>query len=316
MKPTTYEHGQVHGKRTETAPRPRSPRCPPARTETDVLRYLLGGRTREVGDVDGVAVVVRADEFPAGAGGAPTALLDRAWYRGGAPLDARTLWILRFGLVHVLGPDAAQLRRRRRDDRAARDRASSRLEDLRVALRRALALHPGALGRRLRLDQFDASPGVVREIYPEAERLLSLVEAARGLDPRPQIRRVPSLEGLHADCERIWSAVRHDAGDDLPRLVFAAACRDGGLTWPYEAAMVAALEANNPDAMRFGSGSRLLDPVYRRHALDYWRKAFRDLDLLLERPAVRENARAAGGARWISARSGHGRHAETAKRSS
>lgn len=309
----------MHGERTEcapAAPRTRSPKCPPARTETDVLRYLLGGRTREVGDVDDVAVVVRADEFPIATGGAPRLLLDRAWYRGIAPLDASTLWILRFGIVHILGPDAAALHRRRLEERTTRDRAASRLADLRVALRRTLVLHPGVLGRRLRLDQFDASPSVVREIYAQAEQLLALVDSARGLDARPQIRRVPSLEGLDARCRRIWKAVLHRADDDLPRLVFAAACREAGLRWPYEAAMVAALEANNTDAMRFGSGSRLLDPVYRRHALDYWRKAFRDLDVLLERRAVSENPPAAGGARWTSARSAPGERAGRGKRSS
>lgn len=318
MKSSTYEHEQTHGGNTECSRavrRPRSPRCPPVRSEADALRHLLGGRTREVGEVDDVAVVVRADEFPAADGGTPRALLDRASYRGNAPLDARTLWILRFGIVHILGPDAAELHRRRRDERAARDRAASRIEGLRIALRRALVLHPGALGRRLGLDQFDASPGAVRKIYSQAERLLAIVEAAHGLDARPQIRRVPSLEGLEARCRRIWKAAQHDADDDLARLVFAAACIEAGLRWPYEAAMVAALEAENPDAMWFGSGSRLLDPVYRRHALDYWRKAFRDLHLL-ERHLPRENARAARGATWISRTSGSGSRAAPASKRS
>lgn len=273
---TSKKAGDVGPHAADIPPtQPRSPRCPPVRDEAALLAHLLGLRAIVVGEVDGIALAVRADDIPTDdAETAPDRMLAAARTGTAGRIDAQALWILRHGLVHVLGRDAAALRATREARRRARQRVTARLADLRVALEDVLALagHPaaGTLAADSRHD----------DLLDRAEQLLDLIDRVAVAGDRPVASPDAAGDGIDWRRRQIWNALVPDGPHDLPRLVFAAACRAAGLRWPYEAAMVAALEAKNPRAMRFGSGSRLLDHGWRAHALDYWRKAYGALERL------------------------------------
>lgn len=126
---------------------------------------------------------------------------------------------------------------------------------------------------------FDSCPD---ELLNTAQQLLALVDRISAAGTRPVAAPPAARDIIDSRRREIWNALVPDGAHDLPRLVFAAACRAAGLRWPYEAAMVAALEARNPRAMWFGSGSRLLEHRWRARALDHWRKAYGALDCYQE----------------------------------
>lgn len=234
------------------------------RTKAAALEELLGGQTDSIGQCDGVEVVVPAAILRRAPGLANP--VDRALAlrppRGRGRLDFVQLWVLRWGLVNMVGMSTSE-----RASRVSAEKRRQRREEIVTALGRALRRFLRAFPPGLpRLSEEDASTPTALEAVVLAEQLERLLANPLGFDRR----RLAEADTYGARLvRRVWAPLvgRIDTRTQ-DATWFAVAAMRAGLSTARDLALVAALERN-----AFGQGGALLNAKtvkQRSAAVDFW----------------------------------------------